>query len=405
MPTPSPPQQQFPQQPPFQQGGPQQPPPAFQQGGPQQQPYPPGPGQPMGQQQFHQQPPMHPSLQGAPPAGGPQNVQVGWPIPETYIDLGQRKVLIEPAITALVLILSGIGVLWMAFEAWRGITGLRFGGFGELPGELMGVLFATIFTLLAVAAALFRTSQFLIQMRPVARPLTILWAVVVLALAIFTDVPGWFWLIGILLALLGAGMYLSPANKRAFAAEEQRTPRPAPIEFSMQVLGFQILLMVVWILGLAPVLGQVSTLNALSEWSDSGPVGTYFAIGWVIILAVAIGMFVARQQVGNRQASGRVILAVLAVLNIIAIAVTFANAATDVNVDAMSAVLPMVLIWGAILGPLWVGQLAARWFNTAPVGIISTGPNAGGPGPNQGPNQGPTPGGQGPAPSGPDPHA
>lgn len=318
-------------------------------------------------------PQLHPSLATPPSAAAPISVTASWPIPETYVTAGRHKLLVEVAATALLLVVAGIMLLVLTRDAFGILAHLS-----GMPATFVLLVLAVLVSILLIVFALVRTGHFLYEMHPVGRPLTALWTILFLAMALQDGTPGLLWGLVIVLAVLTAGLYLSPACKTAFAAREMQTERPSTIEFSMQVLGFQILIAAVWLVGLLPVLGSVSDMNEMGEFIGQGGIGTRFAFGWVLFLVGVVGAFIGRNHVGNRQVTGRLVLSGLAAVSIIGLWLAAVAAVDQIPGSTMgmaSVLLPTVALWLAIIGPLWIGQTAARWFNVAPVATFSSTPN------------------------------
>lgn len=312
-----------------------------------------------------------PSDGGSPAQTGPSSVT--WPVPERVVDVNGRKVVLEIAVTAAVFIV--LGVLF-GIASRSTLSVLQY--LGDLPGQLVLSTLALILSWAFILFALIWTGWQLLKTNPVARPLTVVWTVLTLAITLVGSAPWWAWLIVIILAACSVALYFSPWAKRAFAVAEGEAARPTPIEFSLVLSRVLFGLSALNGVALLPTLGNVSELNAMGEWTGQGAVGTKLAFGLILLLAtVALGFF-AIGKVRNRDAVGRMILLGMAVVSLLSSWLVFGG---DVNgslgLGSTGLILGVIVTWGAILVPLWLGAAAASWFGTKELKLsMGADPNA-----------------------------
>lgn len=328
--------------------------------------------QPPPQQGWGQQPPPQPAWaqQQPAPAGTRQTLDlsnVTWPIPATWLQMGPFKTLIEPTIAAVVHILGGLFLLWAAHSVFA-----ELGRLGDVPGQAVLLVLAVLGSFLLVVFGLLKTGHWLLRMDPVGRPMVLFWAGAALFVGMIDGMPGWLFVIALVLAVLGAALYLSPACRAAFAEKEAVAERPAPIAFSLTLITAQLILLGMYLVGLIPMLGNVGDMNRIGAFVGEGSVGTQFAFGVLLLAATTVGTYIAFSKIRARDASGRLIITGIAVLGTIAF--FLASGAIDEAEVSSLLVVGGLALWAAILVPLWWGHTPARWFGVKPIGVAATPP-------------------------------
>lgn len=305
------------------------------------------------------------------PAGAGQSLDLSnlsWPIPATWLQFGSFRTLLEPAVTAGVLVLGGLALLY----AGRGLFTI-FKYLGDVPIRLFLPVLAMVATFLLVVVGLVKTGHWLLQMNPLGRAMTLLWAGLAFVLATVDGMPGWLYFAAFLLAVLGAAMYLSPAAKAAFAEREARATPPTPIGFSLVLIAAQMVVLAIYTVAFLPLLGDVSEMNTFGEWTDQGPLGTMFVLGLVLMVATLVGTYLAYAKIKARDVAGRIIMSIIAALGVVSFFL-LGGALEESGVQSTVLLLGGLALWAAILVPLWWGHVPAKWFGVDPIGVSTTPP-------------------------------
>lgn len=260
-------------------------------------------------------------------------------------------------------VLIVLGVLF-GIASRSALSVLRY--LGDLPGQILLSTLALVATWAFVVFALIWTGWQLLKINPVARPLTVVWTVLTATVAIVGSAPWWAWLIVIVLAVCSVALYLSPWAKPAFEEAEGHAAHPTAIEFSLVLSRVLFGLSALNGVALLPTLGSVGELNTMGEWMDQGAVGTKFALGLILLIATVAFGFVAMGKVRNRDAVGRVILLGIALVSLLSSWLVFGSggAGGSLGLGSGAVIAGLMVTWGAILMPLWIGAAAADWFKT-----------------------------------------
>lgn len=304
------------------------------------------------------------------------NSPLSWPVPQQQVDLVGNKVLLEPAAVGL---LHLVAALWLAWASRDVLSILRYAS--DLPAEALLSLVAVLATWALIIFGLVKSGLLLLKMRPLGRPLAIVWAVLAFAVATVDGAPGYLFVVALVMALGAATLYLSPWAKAEFTAAEAAAETPTPIAFSLTMVAVLFGLSGLYALALLPLLGQIDAMNAMGELLGAGSVGTKFVLGLLALIVACAAGFIAFRKIQARNVGGRLLVSVLAVVSTVSLWLTF-SAVSDAGsglAGAGGGQITMVkvaglVVWGGILLPLWLGQVPARWFNTTPIGGVSRSP-------------------------------
>lgn len=307
--------------------------------------------------------PAHPGVTGA---GSPLMSNVAWPVPATWLDLGPVKTLLEPAVAGILHVLGGVLLIYVG---WDVIALIRF--LGDLPGQAVVLFLAFIGTFLVIVAGLLKTGHWLLTMDPLGRPMVFLWAGFALMLGMADAMPGWLFIVAVILLILGAALYLSPACRTAYAEREAGAERPTPIAFSLTLIGVLLFLQALYFAAFVPMLGNVKEMNAVGEWIGDGSMGTKFVFAMILLAATVIGTYAAHAKIKAKDVTGRLIITGLAVLGTLSFLLASGAVGSAGVGSASSLPLGGLVTWAAILVPLWWGQVPATWFGVKPIGVVT----------------------------------
>lgn len=273
-----------------------------------------------------------------------------WPVPDRHVTVASRRLPLEIAVIASVYGITGLWLLWEVRSLIAALPDLVAGVFSSnalMYGLSYAVLFIVVIVLYVVAALL-AVAWMLYRTNPIGRGLTavVFGALLAVMAADGQQPPALFVLVVIIAGLGVAVLFVSPWCRRALDESTLRHGRPAPVILSqtLSVAFFSLLTVevAVLVIGLrfASLLGVAFVIATLL-------LGTACTAAWAGHRKLRVGP----DRTGRWFVTGAVGLIFFGSL--------FARVGT--------VWLFELVLFGAILGPLWLAPSTRKWFGDRPL--------------------------------------